>query len=111
MDLQGQADQKPGVWDDRAGAGSIRATLYPNDFSRVFSSLLAKTGVTAYQIAKFTNINEGYLSRLRSGEKRDPSFQIIVKVSIALAHLSPQFALSDAERLFKAVGRSLGSRY
>ncbi len=38
--------------------------LYSNDFSEVFSKLLAKADVSCYRISQYTNLDEGYLSRL-----------------------------------------------
>lgn len=110
MDLQKPADHNRRVWDDRTGVGPSRVGLYPDDFPRAFSSLLVKTSATAYQITKFTGLDEGYLSRLRSGEKQNPSMETIVKICIALAHINSGFTLSDAERLLNSVGRSLKSR-
>ena len=52
--------------DDFAAMG-----LYSNDFSRVFSELVEKTGVSCYRIGQYTYLNEGYLSRLKSSEKRN----------------------------------------
>ena len=85
----------------------IKAGLYSNNFSRVFSNLLEKTGVSCYQIHKYTNLTEAYLSRLRNGEKSNPSVETIVKIALAMAHDSEKFSLPDAESLFHSVGRSL----
>jgi hypothetical protein len=91
-------------------AGRMEEGLYHRNFGQVFSEILKKTGASCYQIHKFTGLDQGYLSRLRSGEKGDPSFQVIVRLCLALAHCSPQFSQYDAEKLFGSVGRSLQVR-
>ena len=82
-------------------------SLYSNDFSAAFRRLLAKANVTCYQIHQFTNIDQSYLSRLKSGEKSTPSPEILMKISLALVHFSHKITVADIERLFNAVGRSI----
>lgn len=86
---------------------STKPSLYESDFSRAFSKLLQKAGVTPYQIANYTELDEAYLSRLRSGERKNPSPQTITKISLALAFYSDSVTIWDIERLFRSVGRSL----
>jgi len=85
----------------------MEAGLYANNFSQVFSRLLEKIGATCYQISAYSHIDQAYLSRLKSGEKGNPSPEILMRISIAFAHLNPRFTIPDAERLFNSVGRSL----
>jgi transcriptional regulator with XRE-family HTH domain len=84
--------------------------LYSNGFSQVFSDLLKKTGVACYQISKYAHLDQAYLSRLRNGEKNNPSPETVMKISLALAHLSNKFNLYDVETLFNSVGRSISIR-
>ena len=81
--------------------------LYHSDFSRVFSKLLNVSGVSCYQIAKYTGIDGGYLSCLRNGQKNNPSAEIVVKISLAITHLGNKVTLIDIEELFQSVGRSI----
>ena len=81
--------------------------LYSNNFSKVFSKLLEKYDVTCYKISKYVHLDEAYLSRLRNGEKGNPSPETVVKICLALAHFNNNLKLDDYESLFKAVGRSL----
>jgi transcriptional regulator with XRE-family HTH domain len=81
--------------------------LYSNDFSKAFSKLLEKTDVSCYSISRYTNLDEGYLSRLRNGEKGNPSPETVVRICLALAHFNNKLELHDFENLFRAVGRSL----
>ena len=81
--------------------------VYSNSFSQVFSQILEMAGVTCYQISKFTNLDQAYLSRLKNGEKQNPSPETVIKISLAFSHYSKQVHLHDIQRLFRSVGRSL----
>ena len=81
--------------------------LYQNNFAEAFSKLIAKSGVTCYQIHQFSHLDQAYLSRLKSGEKNGPSPETIVKIGLAICHLNNKVKLSDIEALFNSTGRSL----
>ena len=81
--------------------------LYQDNFAKAFSKLIAKSGVTCYQIHKFTHLDQAYLSRLKSGEKTSPSPETIVKIGLAICHFNDKIKISEIEVLFKSVGRSL----
>lgn len=86
---------------------TVNTGLYSNCFSEEFSELLDKTGVTCYQLHNYTHLDQGYLSRLKHGKKHNPSPETIVKICLGLVHHSNKIRLSDTEKLFKSVGRSL----
>jgi transcriptional regulator with XRE-family HTH domain len=81
--------------------------LYSSDFSRVFSNLLERYHVSCYQIEEYSQLNQSYLSRLRSGQMNNPSPETIVKIAISLTHCNRNITLIDIENLFNACGRSL----
>ncbi len=81
--------------------------LYSTNFSEVFSTLLAKTGISCYQVSQYSHLDQAYLSRLKSGQKQNPGTETIIKISLALTHYSVKIELHDVQRLFKSVGRSL----
>ena len=81
--------------------------LYANNFAKAFSNLLQETGVTCYQISQYSHLDQAYLSRLKNGEKQNPSPDTIIKISLALTHYSDKVKLYDILKLFKSVGRSL----
>jgi len=85
----------------------MRTGLYINDFSKVFSILLKKNGVTCYQISQYTGLDEAYLSRLKNGERNNPSAATIMKIALALTHQSNRIRLWDIEDLFNSAGRSI----
>jgi transcriptional regulator with XRE-family HTH domain len=88
----------------------MEAGLYSSDFSQAFSKALQKTGASCYEVSQYSQVDQAYLSRLRSGEKDDPSAETIMRICLGFAHCSPAFSLWDAERLFNSVGRSLMPR-
>ena len=81
--------------------------IYNSEFSKAFSALLQKTGVTPYQISQYTHINQSYLSRLKTGEKQNPSPEAVIKISLAFTHFCNEVRLYEIQRLFKSLGRSL----
>jgi transcriptional regulator with XRE-family HTH domain len=84
--------------------------VYSNGFSRAFSQLLEKAGVSCYKISQYSHVDEAYLSRLKNGKKQNPSPATIIKISLALTHYSDKIKLCDIQRLFRSVGRSLSSK-
>jgi hypothetical protein len=46
----------------------VGVALYNDDFAKIFSELLGKSGVSCYQISKFMDLDQAYLSRLKNGE-------------------------------------------
>ena len=81
--------------------------VYSNNFAEAFSQVLEKANVSCYKISQYSHLDEAYLSRLKNGEKHNPSPETIVRISMALAHLSAEVKLYDLEKLFNATGRSL----
>jgi hypothetical protein len=87
------------------------ATMYDDskEFAKVFTSLLRKSGVTCYQIHNYTDLDQGYLIRLLSGEKHEPSRETLFKISLALAACGKGISLYDIRELFNSAGRTLFS--
>ncbi len=84
--------------------------LYLEDFPKVLFELLNKTGVTCYKIEQYTGLDQGYLSRLKNGKKKNPGPEVVVKISIALVHFSQDIEMADIEDLFNSIGRSLSPK-
>jgi len=77
--------------------------IYHNNFSKVFSQLLKMAGVSCYQISQYTGLTQAYLSRLKTGEKQNPSPQTILMISLALAHFSDKIRIQQIRKLFESV--------
>jgi hypothetical protein len=89
----------------------MRQGLYIDQFSEVFSRLLEKSGISCYGVSKFSGIDQAYLSRLRKGDKDHPSPEVVMRISLALAHCSDKLSLHDIEELFNSTGRTLNIKY
>jgi predicted transcriptional regulator len=81
--------------------------VYSDSFAQTFSELLKKFDISCYQISEFTHLNESYLSRLRNGEKTNPSRETVLRIGIALAHCNSEVKLSDIETLFRSISLSI----
>jgi transcriptional regulator with XRE-family HTH domain len=90
---------------------AMKKGIYANNFAVAFSRLLEETKVTCYQIEQYTGINQGYLSHLKSGERQNPSPETMIRIAIAIAHLSDKVTLHDIENLFNSVGRTIMTRH
>ena len=81
--------------------------IFADSFTEAFNELLEKSGVSRYQIAQYTGIDEGYLCHLAKGEKSNPSPEVVVRICLAFAHCSDKVSQYDFEKLFNSLGRSL----
>ena len=82
--------------------------LSSEDFTQVLNKLLEKDKIIPYQICKYTHLDQSYLSRLRNGEKNNPSTATLIRISLGMVRHSDKITIYDIERLFKSTGRSLG---
>ena len=85
----------------------MKESLYKNEFSKVFSRLLEKGGISCYGICNYTGVDPAYLSRLKNGEKDNPSLEIAVRIALGLVHCSNRILVHDIEELLRSIGRSL----
>ena len=83
----------------------VKQGLYIDKFPEVLNQLVNKSGVSCYKIAQFSGLNEAYLSRLKHGEKRNPSIETLMAISFSLVHFSNMIDLHDIHELFKAADR------
>jgi transcriptional regulator with XRE-family HTH domain len=88
-------------------ASTMRAGIYSSNFSEAFTRLLKKTRVSCYKIAQYSHLDEGYLSRLRNGRKRNPSIESVVLIALAFVHYSKEITIEDVEELLHSTIPSL----
>ena len=86
---------------------TIQAGLYSGRFSEKFRGFLVRYRVTCYQISQLSGLSQAYLSRLKSGERQNPSPETIIRIGIAGARLNSQVGEEDVEHLLNSIGRSL----
>jgi hypothetical protein len=85
----------------------MASSIYTNDFAEVFTKLLNKNSLSCYQISQYTSLDQAYLSRLKHGEKKNPSSSVLIRLSLALARLGNKVTIYDIEELWNAVGRTI----
>ena len=85
----------------------MRESLYKNEFSKVLSRLLEGGSATCYGICNYAGVDPAYLSRLKNGEKANPSLETVVRISLGLVHCSNSISVADIEQLLNSTGRSL----
>jgi len=90
---------------------AIKTGILNNQFPEKLSDLLERSGVSCYQISKFTGIDQAYLSRLRNGSKHNPSAEIIVKIGLALVRYGKGMNLYHVEQLLNSAGYTLKIKY
>ena len=71
-----------------------------------FSVLLKRTrdnaGKSRYSLAQFSGVDEAYILRLESGERQNPSRDVVVKLGLALVSDSRSVTLDDVNSLLLA---------
>ena len=67
-------------------------TYRPTEFSVLLRKLRGDAGKRRYSPARFSGIDEAYLLRLESGERQNPSGDVVVKLGLALVC---QFSVGD----------------
>ena len=68
-------------------------------FGRTFLTLRQKTGKSRYNIARFTGLDESYLLRLETGERNNPSRDVVLMLGMALMRQSNLLEIWDIDDL------------
>ncbi len=81
-----------------------KVAVQTTQFGRCLQELRHKAAKSRYRLAQYTGLNESYLLRLESGEKRQPSRDVALMLALALASGSDQVSLYDVEELLLSAG-------
>ena len=73
-------------------------------FSATLKGLRTKTGKTRYRLAKDAHLDEAYVFRLETGERNNPSRDVVVKIGFALALGTSAVTLDDLHQLLLSAG-------
>ena len=68
-------------------------------FGLVFRRLLKENGISLYQVAQFSGLDAAYIGRLASGKRRNPTRDTIIKIHLALVHVSKNVSMDDGTEL------------
>ena len=79
--------------------GAIMSPAKGAEFSTMLKSLRSKSGKSRYKLAQYSGIDEAYLSRLESGERQNPSRDVVMKLGLALASDTSAVSLDDVNEL------------
>ena len=59
------------------------ATYQVKEFPTLLRTLRERSGKSNYRMAEISGLDEGYLGRLESGERRRPARDTVVKIALA----------------------------
>ena len=68
-------------------------------FAETFKRLRIKSGKSGYKIAQYSGLSEAYIHRLESGERANPSRNVVVMLGLALAHGGAPVEIWDIDTL------------
>lgn len=80
------------------------ATYQHTQFSITLKTLREKSGKSRYRLAQCSGLDEGYLGRLESGERRNPSRDTVIKIGLALVQDTTEVTIHDVQELILAAG-------
>lgn len=69
------------------------------NFAETLKRLRKKAGKSRYKLAQFSGLSEAYLLRLETGERANPSRDVVLMLALALAANSDAIDLFDIEEL------------
>ena len=73
-------------------------------FSEVFRMLRQRAQKSRYRVAQYSGIDQSYILRLETGEKANPSRDVVLMLALALVHDSDSVGIHDVEELLMAAG-------
>ena len=82
----------------------------PTKFQRMLTKLVQKSALSVYRLAQLAEVDESYLRRLVTGEKRNPRENIVISLAMALREGSSSVSVRDIHRLIKSAGYRPPSR-
>ncbi len=80
------------------------ATYQVKEFPTVLRTLRERSGKSNYRMAEISGLDEGYLGRLESGERRRPARDTVVKIALALVQNSAEVTIHDVNELLLSAG-------
>ena len=75
-----------------------------SDFGKTLSGLRRRTGKSRYNLAGFTGLSEAYILRLETGERNNPSRDVVLMLALSLARGSDLMEIWDVDGLLLSAG-------
>ena len=73
-------------------------------FSEKFRMLRHRARKSKYRVAQYSGIDQSYILRLETGEKANPSRDVVLMLALALSNNSDAVGIGDVEELLLAAG-------
>ena len=94
----------PGVPRSARWCGLFRISLYQREgaelqFSEQLKTLRLKAGKSRYRLAQYSGLNEAYILRLESGERTNPSRDVVIMLALVLAQGVPPIEIWDLDAM------------
>lgn len=121
MDLNRQLESRRFSWErsplervfeqlDRLDIATYGLYGPPTKFQRRLTKLVQKSTLTVYRLAQLAEVDESYVRRLVTGEKRNPREDVVIALAMALRQGSSSVSVRDFRRLIKSAGHRPPSR-
>ena len=70
-----------------------------SEFGKKLVTLRRKSGRSRYNLARFSGLSEAYIMRLETGQRRNPSRDVVIMLALSLVQASDVFELWDIDEL------------
>ena len=91
--------------DRQLVSGGSNATKLSNmNFGETLKNLRLKSDLSRYRLAQFSGITEAYILRLESGERSNPSRDVVLKLGLSLIKGSEALEIWDIDVLLLSAG-------
>ena len=80
------------------------ATYQAREFPNVLRRLREQSRKSRYRLAQCSGVDEGYLGRLESGERHNPTRDTVIKIGLALVKDSTEVSIHDVQELLLSAG-------
>lgn len=74
------------------------------DFGKTFSQLRTKSGKSKYRLSKYSGLDQAYIQRLETGERNNPSRDVVLMLALALVENSESVSVFDIDKLLLSAG-------
>lgn len=82
----------------------LRKGVAMSGFPEKLRMLRHKTRKSKYKVSQYSGIDQSYILRLETGEKANPSRDVVLMLSLGLVHDSDVVGIDDVDELLLAAG-------
>ena len=74
------------------------------EFGDALKTLRKRSDKSRYRLAQYSGINQAYVQRLETGERNNPSRDVVLMLAFALVENSDSVSVNDVDFLLLAAG-------